>query len=40
MNVRKNNYDLLRIICMLGVIIVHVSASYLNQAAESIASGR
>ena len=33
MGSRENNYDLLRILCMIGVILIHVSATYLNNEA-------
>ncbi|MBR2289899.1 MAG: acyltransferase family protein [Clostridia bacterium] len=39
MKTRENNYDLLRILSMLGVILIHISATYLNNAAKVFAAG-
>ena len=33
--IRNNSYDLLRIICSIGVIFIHVSSIYLNNAATN-----
>lgn len=40
MKEREYNYDLLRVISMIAVIMIHVSGSWVNKIIEYLANGR